>query len=163
MRNDPGAFTFRVEQRSSGGVTHVRIVGTIDEHADLSFLAELHGTVVINLRELRRINSFGVRSWLTCIGRVPRDAAIELMECPAPFIDQINMLEGFLGPATVRSFLAPYACDTCDHEVDETVDVRAFRTTGAELPTEMACPECGERMELNQLETMYLRFLGARE
>ncbi len=139
----------------------LRVSGTIDENADLSLLRDVHGRVRIDLSELRRINSFGVRTWRDAIHSVPADAAVELERCPTPFIDQVNMLADFVGNAKVVSFSAPYACDDCDHETDALLDVEALRGNDpCELPPPPKCPNCDIDMTPDFLEELYLSFLA---
>jgi len=151
--------SFHVERAVEGSRTVLRVKGIIDENADVSFFRELRGAVAIQLRELRRINSFGVRLWMNGIESVPEGVSIDLYDCPPPFVDQLNMLKGFIGRARVRSFLATYLCEACDLETDESIDVDECRRDGCRLPAEKTCPSCSSVMEINQLESMYLRFL----
>ena len=146
---------------SAGEGTVLRLVGVIDEHADLSFFRHLEGRVTLNLRQLRRINSFGVRAWVDGLSTVPAGTGLQLEECPPPFVDQLNMLTTFRGAARVASFLAPYMCPACDHEQDHRIVVSDLVRRGYALPDDVRCEQCGEPMEFDGLEAMYLRFLRA--
>jgi hypothetical protein len=133
--------------------------GIIDENADLSFFAALSGPTRLHLRAVRRINSFGVRSWIDAVRRVPPDVAFELVECSPAVIDQTNMVAGFLGHGHVKSFYAPMLCPTCGFEKDELFETETYRRTGR--LREVLCPECGSVMQVDDLEEHYLLF--ARE
>jgi hypothetical protein len=141
------------------GVKTFHLSGIIDENADLSFFAELEGPSHINLKNVRRINSYGVRAWIEAIRQVPKTVPFELYECPPSVVDQINMVAGFAGRGRVVSFFAPMTCDKCDHEEDHLFYVADFKQRG-KLP-EVPCPKCGQRMEVDDLEEQYLLF--ARE
>jgi len=135
--------------------------GILDEHADLSFFRDLHGTIRVHLDDLHRINSFGVRIWMAAIADIPEDATVELYECPPQFVDQINLLKGFLGRAKVVSFQATYACDRCLAERDVLVDAETCHRDGDQLPTDVICA-CGQTMQPDLLEDVFLGFLRER-
>jgi anti-anti-sigma regulatory factor len=148
--------SFAVEEEADGQTVHVR--GVIDENADLSFFAGLHGTVTVNLRSVRRINSYGVRSWIEGIRLLPPDAQLLFVECPPPVVDQVNMVAGFLGSGRVESFYAPMACRSCGHEMDALFDVATCQLAGGRVPA-VTCPKCGSAMEVDDLEDQYLLFV----
>jgi eukaryotic-like serine/threonine-protein kinase len=144
-------------RREEGGT--LLLHGVIDENADLSFFGELRTTTRLNMRHVRRINSYGVRSWIEAIRTVQGGVSIELLECPPSVVDQINMVAGFIGRGRVVSFFAPMACDACGHEIDHLFYVSDYRTR-QRLP-DVSCPRCGRAMHVDDLEEQYLMF--ARE
>jgi hypothetical protein len=135
------------------------LAGIIDENADLSFFERLAGHTLINLRDIRRINSYGVRAWIEGVRSVPRGTTFELVECPPSVVDQINMVAGFLGRGQVTSFLAPMECDRCHHAEERLFFTSEFRQLGR-LP-ESACTRCGGSLHIDDVEEQYLVF--ARE
>ena len=147
---------FGVERENEGKTLLLR--GVIDENADLGFFTDLHGQIVVNLKAVRRINSYGVRSWIEAIRTVPADARLDFVECPPPVIDQVNMISGFLGPGAVSSFYAPMACTACGHEMDALLDVETCRQAGSRVPP-TSCPRCNATMEVDDLEEQYLLFV----
>jgi hypothetical protein len=147
---------FRIDRQD--GDDTIRLHGVIDEHADLAFLAELTGHVRINLKGVRRINSYGVRAWIENVRRVPERTTIEFVECPPPVVDQLNMVAGFLGRGKVSSFYAPLTCEACDLEQDQLFHVADCQEQGGKLPP-VACPSCGQPMEVDDLEEQYLLFV----
>jgi hypothetical protein len=131
--------------------------GIIDEGADLSFFDQLSGpSVRLNLRGIRRINSYGVRTWIEAVRRIPRSVSLELHECPPSVVDQINMVAGFVGRGKVVSFYAPMACERCGLERDHLFSVADYRAAG-KLPA-VDCPRCGATMHVDDLEEQYLLF-----
>lgn len=157
---DLSSTEFRVEQGEGDGpgAKSVKLYGVIDEHADLGFLAGLHGRVSINMRGVRRINSFGVRSWIDAVRKVPGDCTLEFTECPPPVIDQMNMVAGFLGRGKVVSFYAPMACEGCSAEQDVLFRLVDVKAAGGRLPG-VRCAKCGKPMEVDDLEDQYLLFM----
>jgi hypothetical protein len=136
----------------------ITLEGVIDEHADLSFFSDLQGPISVSLKGVRRINSFGVRSWIDAIRKVPSATTLELVECSSPVIDQLNMVAGFAGRGKVLSFYAPMICEACDVEEERLFQVADCRAQGNRLP-EAACPKCSGALEVDDLEEQYLLFL----
>lgn len=158
MASDAKSTTFRVEGLDSGDGRSLRLEGVIDENADLSFFGRLRGAVQISMKGVRRINSFGVRTWIDAIRKVPDGATFEFLECPPPVIDQMNMVAGFVGRGKVTSFFAPMVCEACEHEEDKLFLVADIQANGAKL-REVKCPKCGDPMEVDDLEDQYLLFV----
>jgi hypothetical protein len=153
---DPDSFQAR---RSSEAAGTWHLVGVIDESADLSFLEKLAGPTRLNMRGVRRINSYGVRAWIEAVRRVPDVVGLELIECPPSVIDQVNMVAGFTGRGRVVSFLAPMICESCGHEKEQLFQTEDYRREHR-LP-DVRCPRCGAAMQVDDLEEQYLLF--ARE
>lgn len=131
------------------GTPTYHLSGVINENADLTFLAKLEpGTNVINTREVERINSCGVREWISALKSVPEGATIKYRECSAAFLDQINMISNFLGNGTVESLFIPYLCESCGAKKDSLIELEVcFSDDELELP-ELACTSCEDEMEL---------------
>src|SRR5262245_29793597 len=127
-RRVAGRSSFTIEVATQDGVDQVTLVGVVDENADLALLGTLGGRPIrVNMRGVRRINSFGVRVWMDMIRRVPRDVDITFVQCPPPVIDQCNMVAGFLGHGRLESFYAPMTCSECDEQVDQLFMTEACR------------------------------------
>ncbi len=152
------SYTFRIEQLQRGGRIQLLVSGVIDEHADLSPLSAARGDVEVVLKGVRRINSFGVRSWIDAIRKIPQDTRLSFIECPPPVVDQMNMVQGFLGHGKLVSFFAPMTCEECDEQLDELFQVDKCRELGGKVPP-VPCPRCGRAMEVDDLEEQYLLFV----
>src|SRR5690606_38245911 len=64
------SLTWQLEER--GGVITVEFHGEIDENVDFTELRRaLKGAVDFNLRDIRRINSCGVREWVNFVRELP--------------------------------------------------------------------------------------------
>jgi len=154
-----GRSSFTIEIVERDGVDHVSLAGVIDENADLALLTTLGGRPVrVNLRGVRRINSFGVRAWMDAIRKIPHATKLTFVQCPSPVIDQCNMVTGFLGHGTLESFYAPMACPECDEQVDQLFETTTCRANAGKLP-ETPCPRCSRPMEVDDLEDQYLLFV----
>lgn len=149
---------FRIETRNLGDKLILSLSGVIDEHADLKPLTEVRGTVEINMKAVRRINSFGVRAWIDSIRKIPAETRLQFVECPPPVVDQMNMVVGFLGHGEMVSFYVPMTCEECDEQLDKLFEVKTCRQLGGKLPP-VPCARCGENMIVDDLEEQYLMFV----
>jgi len=154
------AELFTVERHETDGVMHLTLEGVVDEFADVSFFAHLHGRVVVHLRGVRRINSFGVRLWIDATRAIPADADVTFVEVSAVMVEQVNLVTGFFGQGRMISFVAPMACPGCSFTTDQLFAVADCPATeaGVRLPARR-CPSCGGPLELDDIEEQFLAFL----
>ena len=150
--------SFQIDTHDRGSHQVFTLSGVIDENADLAPIASIAIDTEINLKEIRRINSFGVRSWIDAIRRVPAGVTLTFVECPPPVVDQCNMVTGFLGGGVIKSFYAPMTCEECDEQHNQLFDTQDCRQRGGKLPR-TPCPRCGRDMEVDDLEEQYLLFV----
>lgn len=148
--------SFEVVVTREGGKTRYRVSGTIDEHADLDQLQPRADDtdIEVDLRDVHRFNSYGVRAWLYAMRRIHAGVSMAFVHCPSLVIDQLNMVDGLMGQARVESFYAPRSCSRCDVRETQLLEVAACHAAGGALPT-MACPRCGEAMDLDDIEEKY--------
>jgi hypothetical protein len=150
--------TLQIVGAGGGSARELALIGVIDEDTDLGFLGTLSGHVRLDMRGIRRINSYGVRAWTEAMRRLPPDVTIELVACPPPIVDQVNLVRGFLGRATILSFEMTFECDRCGRDLERIVEVREVRDHDGRFPP-ATCPGCGSAMVPAELEELYLRFL----
>ena len=141
----------KVERRP--GATWVGLSGTINEATDLSPLTGLPGPLIIDLGELHRINSVGVRIWMDFVrAREKAGVALVFERCSPIMVGQMSMISHFMGTRSrVKSMNVPYLCGACKHEHVQVLEV----STGMEVPAAFACPRCGSRMHLDDLAETY--------
>lgn len=109
-------------------------------------------TLILDMGEVYRITSFGLREWAEFIRAIERTAKnIYLVECPPKVVDQLNMVANFAGKGLVYSFYAPYRCDFCD--IDRLVPFQVDRDREAiksMRPPEQPCEVCGNPEYLDE-------------
>lgn len=150
-------LTWRIKQRS--GFTAVELFGQIGDDAVFTELASgLSGVVVLQLGEITRLNSAGVREWLDFVGGLDRVSELVLSHCSTAIVGQLNTISSFRGAATIRSFYAPYRCDRCARDALRLVDVQTHKPSTARVPR-FDCSECREPMALDDLPGRYFAFL----
>jgi anti-anti-sigma regulatory factor len=143
-------------------MTYVKLSGVIDEDNELQELTDKipAGTAVIDLSEIERINSCGVRDWVNWLGRIEKNGAKPvLVECSPAIVAQINLVNNFTGNGVVKSFFAPYFCPNCDREKVLLVEAQEMGPPPHKAPT-CRCDECDGVMDFDDMEDSYFAFLG---
>lgn len=145
-----------------GSITHLRLSGAIDETFSQQALGpDLMGQVILDLGQLERISSFGVRKWIEFVSRLPNGAlGMYIIHAPPILVDQLNLVEGFAGISKVLSLLAPYRCNTCNEDRLRLVDVLAEAPLIAEgRAPEHSCPVCGSALEFADMPAEFFDYV----
>jgi anti-anti-sigma regulatory factor len=153
-------FHAAVHQRDE--VTYVKLGGVIDEDNELTDLTDRipAGTAVIDLAEIERINSCGVRDWVNWLTKIEKGGGrVVLVECSPAIVSQINLVNNFTGQGVVKSFYAPYYCPNCDREKVLIIETSEMGPPPHRAPT-CRCDECDGVMDFDDMEDSYFAFLG---
>jgi serine/threonine protein kinase len=148
---------------TSGEVALVSISGLVDEHfAGFGSFNDAVKMVVLNVAGMTRMTSFGVRQWLKAMDALPKAVTdLYLLSCPTFFVDQLNMVLNFGGPAQVLTVMAPYTCPSCGAESGEAIDVLAERAALAKGGvSEKQCSRCGGKLEFDETPESYFSFVN---
>jgi anti-anti-sigma regulatory factor len=155
---------FQASVQSREDVTYVKLSGVIDEDNELGTLADKlggGGTAVIDVSEIERINSCGVRDWVNWLGKAEKGGAhIVMVECSPAIVAQINLVNNFTGNGVVKSFYAPYFCPNCDLEKVLLVETRDMHGQQPFKAPSCRCDECDGPMDFDDMEESYFAFLG---
>ena len=154
---------FQASVHNREDVTYVKLSGVIDEDNELASLSDKigSGTAVIDVSEIERINSCGVRDWVNWLGKVEKNGAkVILVECSPAIVAQINLVNNFTGQGVVKSFYAPYFCPNCDLEKVLLVETRDLAQTQPFKAPSCRCDECDGPMDFDDMEESYFAFLS---
>ena len=146
-------------------VSYVKLAGVIDEDNELPALVEKipAGTAVIDLAEIERINSCGVRDWVNWLGKLENQRTrVVLVSCSPAIVAQINLVNNFTGAGTVKSFFVPYFCPDCDQEKLLLAETAEMGPAPHEPPI-CRCDECDRVMDFDDLADSYFAFLGSQK
>lgn len=135
--------------------------GVIDENTDLSKSElGLAKEIILNLKEISAINSYGIRSWIIWIRTAPENCRIIYKSCPKIIVDQINMVIGFLPKnGNVESFYVPYYCESCD--IEKKILFRngiEFNSDSICPPENICCDKCDGAIKIDVIEKNTLNF-----
>ena len=137
--------------------TKISLAGAIDEWAELEPVVDsipARSTVVIDLSQIKRISSVGVRVWIVFMEKLKaHEMPVEIEGCSVVIVRQMNMITQFRGHAAVKSAYAPYYCASCNKEQLRLIDLNAEVTP--QLRATMLCPTCGSKLELDEEEALY--------
>jgi anti-anti-sigma regulatory factor/predicted Fe-Mo cluster-binding NifX family protein len=152
-----------LDKTSDGGITLFKLAGTIDEQFEGKKIASgvKGGTLILDLAEIERISSFGIREWVDFITSVSsKVSSLWFVECAPKVVDQFNMVANFGGAGHLVSFYAPYRCDYCDDDrrrlVQVAQDWEELRT--GKLP-ERVCESCGNAEYFDEDPLTFFSFL----
>src|SRR5262245_28208516 len=158
----PAARAATMEQVSAGYAMLVRISGLVDERfqgfGDLGSTK----TAILDVSAMTRMTSFGVRQWLKAMDALPKSITdLYLLGCPTFFVDQLNMVLNFGGPAKILTVVAPHTCPSCGVESGELIDVLAERGGLAKgIIPEKECARCGGKLEFDETAESYFAFIA---
>ena len=153
---------FQAAVQHRGEVSIVKLGGVIDEDNELADLVEKipTGTAVIDLGEIERINSCGVRDWVNWLSKLEHNGTRSvLVECSPAIVAQINLVNNFTGNGVVKSFYVPYFCPECDEEKVLLVEASDMGPPPHEPPT-CRCDECDLVMDFDDMPDSYFAFLS---
>jgi anti-anti-sigma regulatory factor len=153
---------FQASVQHRGDVSYVKLGGVIDEDNELGELVERIpiGTAVIDLGEIERINSCGVRDWVNWLSKLEYSGTRSvLVECSPAIVAQINLVNNFTGNGVVKSFYVPYFCPECDEEKVLLVEAADMGPPPHEPPT-CRCDECDLVMDFDDMPDSYFAFLS---
>ena len=161
---------FKVLQNSNGPELELALSGIIDEDVQFpSFDLSSTKQIVFDLKDVKSINSVGIREWLNWIKALSEKCQIVMKNCPKSLVFQFNMVDGFLPKGSkVTSLYVPFFCEKCDLEenilfqVGEQIIVKDGNVSVKfELekikPCQTAVPECGLTIDIT--EDKYFQFL----
>jgi len=143
--------------RSDATTTALKLSGEIDEFTRIAAVLAMIDTprVVLDLSDVRRINSSGVREWMNLMMELHRKGLeVTLEACSPAIVSQLNKITNFAASAKVKSVLAPYVCDACVREHHVLVPVEP----DVRIATTLACPECGQPSSFDDLAENFLDF-----
>jgi len=153
---------FQASVQHRGDMSYVKLGGVIDEDNELSDLVDKipNGTAVIDLGEIERINSCGVRDWVNWLSKLENNGTRSvLVECSPAIVAQINLVNNFTGGGVVKSFYVPYFCPECDEEKVLLVEASDMGPPPHEPPT-CRCDECDLVMDFDDMPDSYFAFLS---
>jgi anti-anti-sigma regulatory factor len=160
----PGAAgKLSIDKYSDGGIVCLKLAGTIDESFEGKKLAATvkAKTLVLDLADIKKISSFGIREWVDFIKQVGGHVdEIVLIECAPKVVDQLNMVGNFAGKGRVFSFYAPFRCDYCDNDARVLFQVdRDWEVVKSMKPAERPCDKCGEPQYFDEDPTTYFSYI----
>lgn len=159
------------EYNESDNKVELKLSGSLDEDANFDSVPKnKKQLLIIDLEDLKLINSCGIREWIKWIRTLAPEVEVQICKCPKFVVDQINILQGFLPPKSlVLSFYVPYFCEECSlekkqlfergvHFKEHTRDQPVF----VDYQLEVRCDQCKTAMIMDIITTKFFKFLGVK-
>lgn len=146
---------FDIGQES--GKVEIKIVGHLDEN----FIQNEHtipagALVKFNLEKLEGINSCGIREFINLLKRISSETQVEYHHCPPFFIQQVNIVNGFLASnRKIASLYVPYVGVESEKEVTQFIVATNLTISGVQKTITIN----GEAYEFDGFIDKYFRFL----
>ncbi len=148
------------------GFLALRLDGVIDEHCGLAAMSAHLGegrTLLIDVGAVRRLNSVGVRDWVSWMRELKkRFSELILYDCPPPFMTEVNFVRNFAEGAYIATFGVPLFCARCGKEDVRILDSASLRGDPRPRLPRFPCthPDCDN--SLDDDEDSYLGFLDTQ-
>lgn len=137
------------------------ISGVIDEHSDFKTLGDLSPGTTINGNGVSKINSNGVKSWITYFTDQKAKTDFSFEELSPVLVEQINSLSNFCAKTKVKSLMVPFACLTCKKETLMAIDIPTLKENPN--PGAVYCKHCHGQAEFDDLPEEYFACLEILE
>jgi anti-anti-sigma regulatory factor len=145
-------------------VTTIILKGSLNEYSSALDGVEVNPNydLILDLKDVKAINSLGTRNFRNWIHGV-QCQRLRLFHCPRVFVNQMNLVEGFLPPKSeVESFFVPYYSEGTDEEMDVlfTKFLEYKQVNGsAKITFPDVRDKQGNKMIVDVIENQYFRFL----
>jgi hypothetical protein len=114
---------YEVLESQNANEIKLEVIGSLDESSMLPDRSRAE-FIRLDLRQVKTINSTGVRNFVKWGELHKHVKSIKLENCPSIFVKNFSMITGFLKPnMTVVSFLVPFYCE----ETNESMEVTFLR------------------------------------
>jgi len=146
-----------------GELRVLRIRGKITESFKGEVAArELRGRVILDLGDIQRITSFGVREWLAMFAGASELAACYFARCSEAVVNQLTMIRAFDGGAQILSFFGPYLCGGCGKPFERLFDCELDHAEITRQAIEsVRCPRCNAPGRFDDDPRSYFAFFGS--
>jgi hypothetical protein len=143
------------------GGCRIRLSGVIDETFDAKrFTDGVGGVVVIDLDEVTRITSYGVRAWINALGEL-KHSWLGFVRCRPAIVAQFNMVAGFAGGGHILSMYLPYVTPSGE-SFEVLVDLRRhWPELAAFRPPAVQCPDGVSEGIFDDVPEGYLSFIAS--
>lgn len=151
----------KATKKTEAGDVVISLSGTIDENDDLAAVAGVppRGNVIVNCKEVLRINSAGVRNWLKYFTLLQqKNITIKFEQLTSPLVDQINSIQNFTCGGEVVSVAVPFLCKKCTARTTMWMRTADLKRMSFPLAT-AKCSKCGSSAAFDDIENEYFAFL----
>ena len=152
----------KVAKEDRGGVVWVKLTGSIEESVNLEdLIGPPPAALVINCKEISRINSVGVKGWIKYFQTAQsKGTKLTFEECSTAIVEQVNLISNFVCGGKVDSIYVPFSCTQCKSELIALFKVDDLKAQGEVQLPELPCTKCGGSATFDDIEEEYFAFLN---
>lgn len=152
---------FKVEKKL-GEVPEYVLHGTVDEDVNLpDYLNNLEKVIKIDALNITKINSVGVKKWITFFNKLKEDGVdVSFSRVSIPLVEQMNSISNFI-ESSVEEIVAPYICSnpSCEKESHLPHRTHDLKTNLTNSISNKKCPHCNSELLFDDLEDEFFSFL----
>lgn len=148
------------KEQKPGGVV-VKLSGSIEESVNFESIIGFPppGEMQVNCRDVSRINSVGVKSWIKYFQAAQQKGAkLVFVECSTAIVEQINLISNFTCGGRVESIYVPFACQSCKAELLGLFKCDDLKKLDMDIPP-INCNKCSGKAVFDDIPEEYLGFL----
>lgn len=136
------------------------LIGMIDENTRLEeILNGNENTLLINCREISKINSSGVKTWRSFFREVrKKNIRLSFIECSPCIVEQINVQTEFILFHEIISICLTFFCSSCGSDTLLVQTTEELTLENYQFP-EIQCSDCGSNAEFDDVPEHYFSFL----
>jgi anti-anti-sigma regulatory factor len=128
-------------------ILYVRLSGSIEESVNFDELVgPPPGEMVVNTKEVPRINSVGVKAWIKYFQSCQtKGTRLRFEECSTAIVEQVNLISNFV-------------CSSCHSELVGLFRAEDLVKMKFVMP-ELNCSKCGEKAIFDDIPEEFFGFL----
>lgn len=148
-------------KEQKGNALVVRFSGSIGENVNFEqMIGPVSGELIINCREIPRINSVGVKSWIKYFSSLQaKGIKLTFTDCSTAIVEQINLISNFLCGGTVESIYVPFSCNSCKSELVGRFTIADIKKLQMNFPA-LKCTKCNGEAVFDDIPEEYLSFMN---
>ncbi len=148
-----------IKKTQNGDTLSILLSGSIEENVDFETqIGPTPASVVVNCKEVTRINSVGVKGWIKYFQALStKGVKLKFDQCSTAIVEQINLISNFLAGGEVVSLFVPYACGQCGAELAALYRAEDLKKSTNVPPVK--CSKCQGEAVFDDLPDEYFGFL----
>jgi anti-anti-sigma regulatory factor len=147
--------------RSAGNKSlEISLEGPIDERSNLNTLVgSFLGDLVVNCEKVTRVNSVGVKQWMSYFTSLQNSRISFQFEKISPaLVEQFNIIKNFACGGKINSLLLPYHCDACNYHFQIIYSTASVQEAQYQPPP-LHCPQCQKPASFDEIPEEFFAFL----
>ena len=134
--------------------------GELDESTNLvQLVGDLQMKVCLKTRAITRINSVGLKIWMSFFQRA-KESGVELryVDCSPVIANHLHSMRLSGGGGTVLSVIGPFECQVCHHEFEVSISTPNIVAIKPQI-TSQKCPICKGPAVFDEIPQEFFQFL----